>query len=449
VSWTPTRTPFNELILLNACSPVLAIRSTLEDLTDAVNIELTRNPVTSPLSPISPAYSPTYQAPSIIGSVAPRFVTRSPSPIDYESTGDQALAAEVEAALAYPRPGCLSPAATYTLRCPDPSTIPAPFVPEPVVPPGYVLKSRIDVISSGVDNDQTLVNNTPAPLSPRFPVPPIPAAAYHNLPLRPRSTPVPGENQDFTTLRPDPHGASLDPDGNLDDDEEENIEPTTNHPAFRIPPCLRYGNRALVHPHQYHVLTSHNDLRVTWRPAFELQVTDLIVNIPSLNDPILHPHLGNYVTPFRARVSHVIKVSPRDQELTRIYRLGPIIFCSNLSVHPANATFPHGRLTYSFRESILRKLSSLPPVFRPAYAGSLVILSVFDFLDGRLLYTYGYIAFDDLDTPFVDHLTTHTEDLLRNKPDLLHFALSPRIPVDPQRHLIYRPAEQVHIEPGF
>jgi len=62
---------------------------------------------------------------------------------------------------------------------------------------------------------------------------------------------------------------------------------------------------------------------------------------------------------------------------------------------------------------------------------------------------YGYIAFDDFNTPFVDHLTTHTEDLLCNKPDLLRFALSPRLPVDLQRHLIYRPADQVHIEPGF
>src|SRR5882672_9688381 len=80
-----------------------------------------------------------------------------------------------------------------------------------------------------------------------------------------------------------------------------------------------------------------------------------------------------------------------------------------------------------FGESILRKLQSLPPIFRPAYASSIVILSAFDFLDGWLLYTYRYIAFDDFDTPFVDHLTTHTEDLLCNKPDLFHFTLSPRL----------------------
>src|SRR5712671_3473943 len=98
----------NDALLM---SPVLAIRSTLEDLAKAINIELTRSPVTSPLSPISPAYSPTYQAPSIVGSVAPRFITCSPSPIDYESTGDQVLAAPVEAALANPHPGCLLPAA--------------------------------------------------------------------------------------------------------------------------------------------------------------------------------------------------------------------------------------------------------------------------------------------------------------------------------------------------
>jgi len=232
VSWTPTCAPFNKLVLPDTRSPVLAIRSTLDDLAEAVNIELTQAPITSPLSPISPTYSSMYQAPSIIGSVAPRFVTRSPSPIDYESTGDQALAAQVEAALANPRPGHLSPAAAYTLHRPDPSAIPVPFVPKPMVPPGYNLEQRINVISIGVDDDQTLVNNTPAPPSPHFPVPLIPAAAYRDLPLHPNNTPAPGKNQDFTTLQPDPHDASLDPDGNLDDDEEENVKPTANHLAF-------------------------------------------------------------------------------------------------------------------------------------------------------------------------------------------------------------------------
>ena len=162
-----------------------------------------------------------------------------------------------------------------------------------------------------MDNDQTLVNNTPAPPHPHFPVPLIPAATYHDLPLRPSNTPAPGENQDFTALQPDPRGTSLDPDSNPDNNEEENVEPAANHPAFQTPPCICYGNRALIHLHQYHILTSCDDLRLTWRPAFELQVTDLLANIPSIDDLAHTPHLSNFVTPFCAWVSHIIKVSPQ------------------------------------------------------------------------------------------------------------------------------------------
>jgi len=133
-----------------------------------------RSPLTTPPFTISLAH---YYGVSILA------VTRSPSPIDYESTSDQTLAAQVEAPLANPRPGRLSPAAAYALHRPDPSAVPVPFVPKPVVPPGYDLEQRIDIISIGVDNDQTLVNNTPAPPSPHFPVPPIPAAAYRDLPF--------------------------------------------------------------------------------------------------------------------------------------------------------------------------------------------------------------------------------------------------------------------------
>jgi len=173
-----------------------------------------------------------YQAPSIIGSVAPHFITRSSSPINYKSTGDQVKAAQVKAALANPQPGCLMPASAYALHHGSPTLVPTPFLSEPMVPPGYNLEQQVHVVPIGVEDNQTLVNNTPAPPSPHFPVPPIPAAAYHDLPVRPSSTLALGENQDFTALGPDPHGASLNPNGNPDNDEEENVEPFDNHPVF-------------------------------------------------------------------------------------------------------------------------------------------------------------------------------------------------------------------------
>jgi len=88
-----------------------------------------------------------------------------------------------------------------------------------------------------VEDNQTLVNHTSTTPRPHFPVPSIPAATYCDLPVRPDSALAPGKNQDFTALRPDPHGASLNPDSNLDDDKEENVEPFDNHPAFQTPPC--------------------------------------------------------------------------------------------------------------------------------------------------------------------------------------------------------------------
>jgi len=60
----------------------------------------------------------------------------------------------------------------------------------------------------------------------------------------------------------------------------------------------------------------------------------------------------------------------------------------------------------------------------------LVILEVQDFLDGRVVTTYGYLAFRREDT-FVVQQAYHFEDVAWTHPSLLSYCFYPRILADP------------------
>ncbi len=62
--------------------------------------------------------------------------------------------------------------------------------------------------------------------------------------------------------------------------------------------------------------------------------------------------------------------------------------------------------------------------------GMLVILEVQDFLDGRVVTTYGYLAFRREDT-FVVQQAYHFKDAAWTHPSLLHYCLYPCVPADP------------------
>ena len=67
---------------------------------------------------------------------------------------------------------------------------------------------------------------------------------------------------------------------------------------------------------------------------------------------------------------------------------------------------------------------------REAYLGALVVLEVHDFLDGRVVTTYGYLTFAE-ENIFIINQAYYFEDAIRTSPHLLAYCFTPRIPADP------------------
>ena len=76
---------------------------------------------------------------------------------------------------------------------------------------------------------------------------------------------------------------------------------------------------------------------------------------------------------------------------------------------------------------------------RRAYEGTFVVLDIHDFLDGRVVTTYGYLAFGDRNgegnSIFVIEQNYHFQDGLRENPQLSAYTFCPRIPADPHNYL--------------
>jgi hypothetical protein len=240
--------------------------------------------------------------------------------------------------------------------------------------------------------------------------------------------------------RPDPE--------NLDPNWEPE-EPLNYHDQcfFQPPPCIRNGIRAHKHPHQFSVITSP-DGHHTWRATELTASIDLLKHIPSADYLRLHPPAA-FVTPFRSRVHHISKVGVTNHDLARQWSLKPLIICSNLGVYPPDHIFPFGCLVYSFAESLARKFKDLPPPFLAAYHDTLALITVQDFLDGCLRYTYGRIHFDEDRNVEIEQIKNHIIDLFRLFPTLTRYTFSPRLPVDPPSLLnrVYPDREHVYIEP--
>jgi hypothetical protein len=101
-----------------------------------------------------------------------------------------------------------------------------------------------------------------------------------------------------------------------------------------------------------------------------------------------------------------------------------------------SAKIPLGYIKYSFVESIILTFRRYPTFVREAFIGSLLILEVVDFLDGRTITTYSTLAFGlDPDSIFVENQGYHAEDTIRALPFLLNYMFTPRIPADPFEHI--------------
>jgi hypothetical protein len=68
---------------------------------------------------------------------------------------------------------------------------------------------------------------------------------------------------------------------------------------------------------------------------------------------------------------------------------------------------------------------------KASFIGTLVIAESIDFLDGRLLTTYGYLDFGTRGSVYLRDPGFHCEDNIRVYPHLLSYCLTPRLPVDP------------------
>jgi hypothetical protein len=67
---------------------------------------------------------------------------------------------------------------------------------------------------------------------------------------------------------------------------------------------------------------------------------------------------------------------------------------------------------------------------RNVFEGSLIIADVYDFLDGRHVYIYGKLHFNN-SLVYITDQTLHFEDTVAQHPHLLCHCLTPRLPADP------------------
>ncbi|KAH9962106.1 hypothetical protein BC827DRAFT_1267089 [Russula dissimulans] len=234
---------------------------------------------------------------------------------------------------------------------------------------------------------------------------------------------------------------------NLDQNWESEEPPDHDDHFFRPHPYIHNGIRAHKHPHQFSVITSH-DGHHTWRSIELTASINLIEHIPSTNYLHLHPPAA-FITPFWSHIHHIAKVGVTDHNLTRQWSLKPLIICSNLGIYPLDHVFPFGHLVYSFAESLTKKFKDLPPPFLATYHDTLTLITVQDFLDGRLRYTYGRIHFDEDRNIKIEQITNHIIDLFHLFPTLTRYTFSPRLPVDPPALLncVYPNREHIYIEP--
>jgi hypothetical protein len=266
---------------------------------------------------------------------------------------------------------------------------------------------------------------------------------YDNIPTPPGITQeelvrleyIPGARTTLTPPSPRPL-TPLPPAEEARLENQENIPPAQEAPAqapprhspyhlLRQPECLTY-----THPHQY--LAVYTPFGVQERPLREVSATDPL-EIPLARFLLQNPPWFPSVLPFRGAATHYIRVKP-DHVLARIYNLSEVNICSRLVRHESAPGTPLGFIKYDFRQGIVDQFRDKGFAEKTGYEGSLLILAIYDFLDGRRIIVYGYLAFGT-ESIYVKGVAFHCEDLLRTYPGLFAYTLNPRLPVDPFVHV--------------
>jgi hypothetical protein len=140
------------------------------------------------------------------------------------------------------------------------------------------------------------------------------------------------------------------------------------------------------------------------------------------------------VTLFRFKNPHFFALYPTTHYCAIEIGVPTLYICSKAVRVLPTVSVPLGSIKYNFKEGIGSAFTHIPRPARNIYQGKLVILEVHDFLDGRVVSTYGHLSFREhlgRELIFIVDQFYHFEDVARIYPILLSYTLSPHIPADP------------------
>jgi hypothetical protein len=89
-----------------------------------------------------------------------------------------------------------------------------------------------------------------------------------------------------------------------------------------------------------------------------------------------------------------------------------------------------GTIKYDFRKGIREAFAPLNELIRQVYTNTLVVLEVQGCLDGRVVTTFGYLAFQGASI-FGLYQAQYFDNTAWTAPLLLSYCLTPRLPLDP------------------
>jgi hypothetical protein len=213
---------------------------------------------------------------------------------------------------------------------------------------------------------------------------------------------------------------------------QELAEDRENHPPapiFRCPDCTFCHQD--VHPHQYlEFFTNRGD---EWHTREEFNAPDISAIIPAAVLAANPPQFPG-VTPFRFKNPHFFALYPTAHYRAIEIGVPALYICSKAIRVLPTTSVPLGSIKYNFKDSIGGAFTHIPRPARNVYQGKLVILEVHDFLDGRVVSTYGHLSFCEhlgQELIFIIDQFYHFEDAARIHPILLSYTLSPVSPRTP------------------
>jgi len=228
-------------------------------------------------------------------------------------------------------------------------------------------------------------------------------------PRRPASTPSPVE------AAPHPN--------------QENRPPVPQYPvtANPLPRALCPQDPHQPHPHQF-FLVRHSDLE-HWRPVGDTQAPRLD-SFDSQDELLAAPPDFPTVVPFKGQNNHITHITPADLFQASLFHIPLLTICFYAGYAPPTLDIPLGYAHYTWRTNLQNIFWRAPPSALSCFTGSLVLLDIHDFLDGRRIHTYGFLHFDS-GRVFIDNQAYHLEDQVRTYPLFLRYTLTPHLPLDP------------------